>query len=226
MELRGANFDWDNWAGLPPDLLAAAKAGAASDGVRPLLAARSLAVLRRRTNPAPSADAGAPVGAGGAGGARGAPAWKAAAGSGPATGAGGVARDSASNGSRSRGHVGAPLPLPEHSGDAGDSDEGPAEGASPGGREWQRRGGSAGPGADGLRQGVEQSGPRRREGSGNLDGGERARGSQRSLGSGTLDGGERERGSRRSLGIGSQRSLEGARRHEVPSSMCLYTHSA
>ena len=217
MELRGADFDWDNWAGLPPDLLAAAKASAAPNGIRPSLAARALAVLRRRTNPAPVAEAGAPGGEGCTGGGRGAPPEKAGAGLGPApaNGANGADHDNASNGSRGKGHVAAALPLSAHSGgDAGDSDEEAGEGTGHGG-EWRRRSGSARQGAEGLRQGLEQPGVRRGAGSGTLDGGDRARGSQRSLGSGTLDGGERERGSRRSLGIGSRRSLDSARRHEV-----------
>ena len=240
MELRGADFDWDNWAGLPADLLAAAKAAAAPDGVRPSLAARALAVLRRRTNPALGAEAGTPGGDVVAGGGRGAPPEKAGAGvvPGPANGANGADHKNASNGSRGKGHGAAALPLSAHGGsDAGDSDEEAGEGTDHGG-EWRRRSGSARQGGEGLRQGPEQPGLRRGAGSGTLDGGDRARGSQRrlgsgtldggdrargsqcslgsgTLGSGTLDGGERERGSRRSLGIGSRRSLDSARRHEV-----------
>lgn len=218
MELRGADFDWGNWAGVPADLLAAAQASAAHDGMRPSLAARALAVLRRRTNPAPGAEAGAPGGDGGAGDGRGAPPEKAGAGLGPApaNGANGADHEGARNGSRGKGHVAAASPPPAHSGgDAGDSDEEAGEGTGSGG-ERRRRSGGARQGAEGLRQGLEQQpGLRRGAGSGTLEGGDRARGSQRSLGSGTLDGGERERGSRRSLGIGSRRSLDSARRHEV-----------
>lgn len=51
MELRGADFDWDNWAGLPEAELAARRAAAAAllrDEVRPSLFRRLGSCLRLR----------------------------------------------------------------------------------------------------------------------------------------------------------------------------------
>lgn len=55
VELRGADFDWDNWAGLPPDQLAARRAATAAllrDEVRPSLFRRVWGRLTSRfSNP-------------------------------------------------------------------------------------------------------------------------------------------------------------------------------
>lgn len=222
MELRGADFDWDNWAGLAPDKLAAATAAAAFDGMRPTLAARAMAVLRRRrpnhtkdleqqpgdkdlskTLPMCTSGERAPGAA--------------------LPAANGINGNGSANGHAGNGAAAVALSLPvsvqsgaspedddecEDGGDAAPTSRGaPGAAASQG---LPPRSGSAA---------VADGAPRRRLGSGNLDAsGGRERGSRRSLGSGNLDAtGEQERASRRSLGIGSRRSLDsGARRHDGP----------
>ena len=212
--LRGADFDWDNWAGLAPHELAAQRA-AAVDTLKPSLAARALAVLRRRQRAAsakPAPDPGAAHVAakaninGATGGAKEADSSVARNGGGSGSGA---------NGSAMHGRTSASLPS--------------GEGRAPEGQRWQANGeaahsgsGSAGGATHGRAagSGVEPAG---RQGSGHValaadGGGAPEHGSSRRLGSRTLDGsGELERGSRRNLGIGSRRSLDsGGRRADGP----------
>ena len=231
MELRGADFDWDNWAGLAPDKLAAANAAAAFDGMRPTLAARALAVLRRqrpnhtkdlqqtrdknRSNVLPSCAAGE----------------RAPGAALPA--ANGTDGDGSANGHAGDGAAAVALPLPvsaqsrvspdedecEDGGEAAPASRGGPGGAASQGLPPRSGSGAAAEGAPRSRSTGSEERLRRRLGSGNLDAsGGRERGSRRSLGSGNLDAaGEQERASRRSLGIGSRRSLDsGARRHDGP----------
>ena len=212
--LRGADFDWDNWAGLAPHELAARRA-AAVDTLKPSLAARALAVLRRRPRAAsakPAPDPGAAHVAakaninGATGGAKEADSSVAQNGGGSGSGANGSATHGRTSASPSTG-----------------------ERRAPGYQRWQANGeaahsgsGSAGGATHGRAAGnwVEPAG---RQGSGHIalaadGGGAPERGSSRRLGSRTLDGsGELERGSRRNLGIGSRRSLDsGGRRADGP----------